>query len=257
MVSLNTASANQQVNNNIANSRNVTQQEHLGEKFEENLQNILREGLAIEWIIDLTICYPKANALSIFDLLTQTSPLKAPLKILILCRKYPISEVNEMTSDQLKNWLYNRWAEKDEMLRKFYETGDPHLPEFTSTYLSTDNQLTKQTEAQLSKSRDANAPNGIHPPSTNASPKNKEMDDDDDDVGSLTPPKVNMMIKTSRPVHVSWKKFILLHGFFLASACFHYFMCQYSMSQTFLYAQSFMLRHPYLVDFLVSLVFNV
>ena len=254
MVTQNIDSTNQQGNNNTANIRNDTQQHDVGEEFEQNLENILREGLAIEWVIDLTICYPKANALSIFDLLTQNSPFKAPLKIFILCRKFPISEVSGMTSDQLKIWLYSRWAEKDEMLRKFYETGEAYLPD-PSSYLSSDNRPTKQTQAQLPKSKDVNAPNGLHPSSAVASPETKEMDDDDVDVGSLAPPKISMTIKTSRPVPVSWKKFVFLHCFFIASSCFHYYICHYSMSQSFLYFQSFVLRHPYLVEFLVDILF--
>ncbi|KAI9560805.1 hypothetical protein GHT06_011757 [Daphnia sinensis] len=74
---------------------------------------------SLKWIIDLTIAYPDGKPL---DILTIFMASAAPCNTIFHYRCYPISEV-PTDNELLKQWVYDRYIEKDSLLAKYYETG--------------------------------------------------------------------------------------------------------------------------------------
>ncbi|KAK9886975.1 hypothetical protein WA026_019232 [Henosepilachna vigintioctopunctata] len=79
----------------------------------------------LEWILDITIAYPKGNPINLGEIVFGHRP---PCKILMYYRLYPLSKVPQ-ESDSLSKWLLDRWIEKEKMLETFYETGEFPLDE--------------------------------------------------------------------------------------------------------------------------------
>ncbi|KAL0829421.1 hypothetical protein ABMA28_004194 [Loxostege sticticalis] len=87
-------------------------------------------GDTIEWILDVTIAYPDRIPLHLMDVVCATRP---PCTTHIHYRLYPSSEVPTDT-EEMTNWLYDRFIEKDKMLEEFYRTGK--FPPGSSTSVS-------------------------------------------------------------------------------------------------------------------------
>jgi len=73
----------------------------------------------LKWIIDLTIAYPNGKPL---DILTILSGITPPCSTVFHYRCYPISEV-PTDAEQLKQWVYDRYIEKESILETYYKTG--------------------------------------------------------------------------------------------------------------------------------------
>lgn len=96
---------------------------------------------SLKWIIDLTIAYPNGNPLDIMTIFFASAP---PCNVVFHYRCYPISEVRypvflhiviqsiprdifyfQIPTDNelLKQWVYDRYIEKESMLATYYSTG--------------------------------------------------------------------------------------------------------------------------------------
>ncbi|KAH1027241.1 acyl-CoA:lysophosphatidylglycerol acyltransferase 1 [Dendroctonus ponderosae] len=73
----------------------------------------------IEYVLDITIAYPKGVPINITDILFGT---RAPCETIFFYRVYRSTEVPE-DSEAMTDWLFKRWAEKENMLQTYYDTG--------------------------------------------------------------------------------------------------------------------------------------
>ncbi|MBN3309606.1 LGAT1 acyltransferase, partial [Amia calva] len=73
----------------------------------------------LQWVIDVTIAYPKARPM---DIQTWIFGYRPPTVTHVHYRIYPIKEV-PVETEPLTDWLYQRFVEKEELLAHFYETG--------------------------------------------------------------------------------------------------------------------------------------
>ncbi|ELK24548.1 PREDICTED: acyl-CoA:lysophosphatidylglycerol acyltransferase 1 [Myotis davidii] len=73
----------------------------------------------LQWIIDTTIAYPKAEPI---DIQTWILGYRKPTVTHVHYRIFPIKDV-PLETDELSDWLYQRFIEKEELLSHFYETG--------------------------------------------------------------------------------------------------------------------------------------
>nr|XP_032518386.1 acyl-CoA:lysophosphatidylglycerol acyltransferase 1-like [Danaus plexippus plexippus] len=74
---------------------------------------------AIEWILDVTIAYPDRVPIHLQDIVCGIRP---PCTTHLYYRLYPSSEVPS-DNEELTQWLYDRFIEKDKMLEEYYRTG--------------------------------------------------------------------------------------------------------------------------------------
>ncbi|XP_045481015.1 acyl-CoA:lysophosphatidylglycerol acyltransferase 1-like isoform X2 [Harmonia axyridis] len=79
----------------------------------------------LEWILDITIAYPKGNPIDLAEIVFGYRP---PCKTLMVYKLYPLSQVPK-DPDSLSKWLLNRWVEKERMLETYYQTGEFPLDE--------------------------------------------------------------------------------------------------------------------------------
>ncbi|KFO25435.1 Integrator complex subunit 7 [Fukomys damarensis] len=73
----------------------------------------------LQWIIDATIAYPQGELL---DIQTWILGYRKPTVTHVHYRIFPIKDV-PLETDDLTNWLYQRFIEKEDLLAHFYETG--------------------------------------------------------------------------------------------------------------------------------------
>lgn len=73
----------------------------------------------LQWIIDTTIAYPKAEPI---DIQTWILGYRKPRVTHVHYRIFPIKDV-PLETDDLSDWLYQRFIEKEDLLSHFYETG--------------------------------------------------------------------------------------------------------------------------------------
>ncbi|XP_011896283.1 PREDICTED: acyl-CoA:lysophosphatidylglycerol acyltransferase 1 [Cercocebus atys] len=73
----------------------------------------------LQWIIDTTIAYPKAEPI---DIQTWILGYRKPTVTHVHYRIFPIKDV-PLETDDLTTWLYQRFVEKEDLLSHFYETG--------------------------------------------------------------------------------------------------------------------------------------
>ncbi|KAL3052347.1 acyl-CoA:lysophosphatidylglycerol acyltransferase 1 [Trematomus bernacchii] len=76
-----------------------------------------RKGL--QWVVDVTIAYPKARPM---DIQTWIFGYRPPTITHVHYRMYPIKEV-PVEAEALTDWLYQRFVEKEELLNHFYAKG--------------------------------------------------------------------------------------------------------------------------------------
>nr|CAH0103276.1 unnamed protein product [Daphnia galeata] len=74
---------------------------------------------SLKWIIDLTIAYPNGNPLDILTIFMASAP---PCSTIFHYRCYPIAEI-PTDNELLKQWVYDRYIEKETLLATYYETG--------------------------------------------------------------------------------------------------------------------------------------
>ncbi|KAJ8966141.1 hypothetical protein NQ314_003720 [Rhamnusium bicolor] len=85
-----------------------------------SVRNQLSEVAKIEWILDITIGYPKGWPI---DLSHIVFGHREPCQTVLFYRLYPCKEVPK-DSESMTKWLFQRWEEKEKMLEKFYKTGE-------------------------------------------------------------------------------------------------------------------------------------
>ncbi|KAK2707616.1 acyl-CoA:lysophosphatidylglycerol acyltransferase 1-like [Artemia franciscana] len=73
----------------------------------------------MKYIVDVTIAYTNGKPLDIFDILIGRSE---PRDTVFHYRVYSVSQLPEKNSE-IATWMYDRYAEKDEMLESYYRTG--------------------------------------------------------------------------------------------------------------------------------------
>ncbi|MBZ3879400.1 Acyl-CoA:lysophosphatidylglycerol acyltransferase 1 [Sciurus carolinensis] len=73
----------------------------------------------LQWIIDTTIAYPKAEPI---DIQTWILGYRKPTVTHVHYRIFPVKDV-PLETDDLANWLYQRFIEKEDLLSHFYKTG--------------------------------------------------------------------------------------------------------------------------------------
>lgn len=88
----------------------------------------------LKWVIDVTVGYPDQEPLCLATICAGSRPTCVTT---LHYRRYPIEDVpTEM--QELTNWLYDRWVEKERMLETFYKTGRfPDLPSSCSKKIVT------------------------------------------------------------------------------------------------------------------------
>lgn len=74
---------------------------------------------SLKWIVDLTIAYPNGNPLDIMTIFWGNAP---PCQTVFHYRCYPISEM-PTDGELIKQWVYDRYIEKDALLATYYSTG--------------------------------------------------------------------------------------------------------------------------------------
>uniref|UniRef100_A0A087YMF2 Lysophosphatidylglycerol acyltransferase 1 n=1 Tax=Poecilia formosa TaxID=48698 RepID=A0A087YMF2_POEFO len=79
----------------------------------------VNKSKGLQWVIDVTIAYPKARPM---DIQTWIFGYRPPTVTHVHYRMYPIKEV-PMEAEALTDWLYQRFVEKEELLAHFYNTG--------------------------------------------------------------------------------------------------------------------------------------
>jgi len=74
----------------------------------------------IDAVVDLTLAYPEGRPLDIQSIMTGW---REPCVTHIHYRVFDSKEITNMSSEERFSWMVNLYKEKDEMLGKFYETG--------------------------------------------------------------------------------------------------------------------------------------
>ncbi|XP_048840922.1 acyl-CoA:lysophosphatidylglycerol acyltransferase 1 [Brienomyrus brachyistius] len=82
-----------------------------------NLAEAKPRGL--QWVVDVTIAYPKARPM---DIQTWIFGYRPPTVTHVHYRIYPVKDV-PVETEQLTDWLYQRFVEKEHLLAHFYQTG--------------------------------------------------------------------------------------------------------------------------------------
>jgi len=77
----------------------------------------------IKWILDVTIAYPNAHALSLGTLIFGN---RERCDIAFNYRMFPINEVPYADETELRDWMYKVYEEKDKLLDYYYKYGTFH-----------------------------------------------------------------------------------------------------------------------------------
>ncbi|KAH0949499.1 hypothetical protein HN011_006645 [Eciton burchellii] len=73
----------------------------------------------ISWVLDITIAYPQGKPLDLSTIITGS---RSPCETVLFYRVFP-SSVVPREPEQLSKWLYDRWVEKETLLKHFYKHG--------------------------------------------------------------------------------------------------------------------------------------
>ncbi|XP_025089152.1 acyl-CoA:lysophosphatidylglycerol acyltransferase 1-like [Pomacea canaliculata] len=105
-----------------------------GQSFESehgDMQNGMNKSQEkLKWVVDMTIGYRNGNAL---DMLGMCVGYIEPQNIHVHFRAYPVSQIPQDSEDLLQ-WLYARYEEKEKLLDHFYQHG-VFPPDFTGGFL--------------------------------------------------------------------------------------------------------------------------
>ncbi|EEB13245.1 conserved hypothetical protein [Pediculus humanus corporis] len=115
-VSLPRVGALQVIMENLGHVDNVSDSD---ESESENQKIKSNNGARIRWILDITIAYPQGVPLDLPTIITGSRP---PCQTLLFYRLYKSSQIPD-GKEEMTNWLYKIFQEKEEMLEKFYATG--------------------------------------------------------------------------------------------------------------------------------------
>lgn len=73
----------------------------------------------IKWVVDMTIAYPNNRPLDLISLGSGSYPA---CQLVLNYRAYPAASVPR-EEEALRDWLYQRYVEKEAMLEDFYRRG--------------------------------------------------------------------------------------------------------------------------------------
>jgi len=82
----------------------------------------------IDKVVDMTIAYPEGRPLDLQSILTGW---REPCTTHVHYRVFDCKELTKLSSEERFSWMVNLYKEKDEMLAKFYSTGEFPYSEFT------------------------------------------------------------------------------------------------------------------------------
>ncbi|XP_055376139.1 acyl-CoA:lysophosphatidylglycerol acyltransferase 1-like isoform X2 [Condylostylus longicornis] len=107
---------------NLRSSANTnTANTNIGCTSSNNNKN--SENSLLEYILDITIAYPNAIPL---DLPNIVHGIRKPCTTYMLYRLYKVSNIPK-DGEALTKWLYDRFVEKEQLLERFYQTGQFYL----------------------------------------------------------------------------------------------------------------------------------
>lgn len=115
-----------EVSNEFAKKRDLPMLEHCTLPRTGALDVILnclgpQEGEYIEKLVDVTLAYPSGDPL---DLQSIATGWREPCTTHVHYRVFDSSELACLTSEERFAWMVKLYQEKDEMLARFYETGE-------------------------------------------------------------------------------------------------------------------------------------
>ncbi|XP_075554671.1 acyl-CoA:lysophosphatidylglycerol acyltransferase 1-like isoform X3 [Dermacentor variabilis] len=87
----------------------------------ENLAKTHKGEEPLKWVVDITVGYPDMG--KPLDLFVISGGFRKQCVVHMHYRRFPIAEVPIDDSEALTKWLYDRWAEKEDLLDIFYRTG--------------------------------------------------------------------------------------------------------------------------------------
>ncbi|XP_055306479.1 acyl-CoA:lysophosphatidylglycerol acyltransferase 1-like isoform X2 [Sitodiplosis mosellana] len=94
------------------------------------------ESPNLDYVLDVTVAYPDNG--TPLDLPTIVTGSRPPCKTHFLYRLYHSSEIPK-DEQTLTQWLFDRWAEKEQFLEEFYRTGDfPYASAYPPTVVEQD-----------------------------------------------------------------------------------------------------------------------
>lgn len=207
------------------------------------------ERMPLKWVIDVTMAYPEPQ--NPLDLVCICAASRPPCITYMCYRRYAIEDVPYDNIDSMRDWVFDRWAEKDELLREYYSTKQfPLSPKIQQiNKRSTDNcrensGTSKEATDSLKKSTDASEESpDILKSSTHTlteSPDilklstgtfNPNLDFSRQSKNNLEERKTSLQknIESSKNAHVvhvpmsnAW--IIFLHIFFISSTLFHMYV---------------------------------
>ncbi|CAI5451984.1 unnamed protein product [Caenorhabditis angaria] len=85
------------------------------------MKRIVKTRPPIKYVLDVTIAYPNGIPLS---LATFGFGTREKCDIAVNYKIYDASEVPFEDEEKLRDWMYEVYKEKDEMLARYYETGE-------------------------------------------------------------------------------------------------------------------------------------
>ncbi|KFM73636.1 Acyl-CoA:lysophosphatidylglycerol acyltransferase 1, partial [Stegodyphus mimosarum] len=91
------------------------------------LKGTEKECKPLKWVVDLTVAYPEPH--KPLDLLAICASSRPSCVTYLHYRRYSVNDVPLDNMEALRDWVYKRWSEKDELLEEYYRTGKfPSLP---------------------------------------------------------------------------------------------------------------------------------
>ncbi|XP_003745121.1 acyl-CoA:lysophosphatidylglycerol acyltransferase 1 [Galendromus occidentalis] len=108
----------------------------------------LKGQAPMEYLVDLTIGYPGAP-LRPLDILAIVTGYRKPHSVYFHYRKFALKDVPFDDSDKLTTWMYERWVEKEQLLKHFYEHG-----QFPSSQTEDEPSITTTPDAEQRRSQE-------------------------------------------------------------------------------------------------------
>lgn len=191
------------------------------------------EYAPLKWIIDVTIAYPDQQ--KPLDLLAICAASRPPCITYMHFRRYAIEDVPYHNSDSLRDWLYDRWSEKEELLDEYYSTKKfPLLPkrqqackEKADCLLDSEDALEKSTDFLLEDQSPVQKDTNSLQKSTEPLPKS--IDSVQENTHSVQEGPDTLQKSTEFPerahvVTMSQGWIVTLHFFFISSTLFHCYL---------------------------------
>ncbi|XP_014242741.1 acyl-CoA:lysophosphatidylglycerol acyltransferase 1-like [Cimex lectularius] len=103
----------------------------LGPQGDDKSQEVRQSKDTLRWVLDITIAYPEGKPL---DLPTIVTGSRKPCQTFLFYRLFPSVELPKK-QEEVTQWLFTRWEEKDKILEEFYKTGEVPVSKYCSSPL--------------------------------------------------------------------------------------------------------------------------